>query len=252
MKRKKSIVTEVVPYKRRKLNKNYSLIRGLKRNNLIFRNIGYDKFPRKLPKFISYDINATVKNSNPYIALINGLQLGNSNQTRIGGECLMKSVEYKFICHPLYRPGANSSANAGSTFAITVVYDNSPTGTLPGVSTGTQAIFNGNYPHDLPLFDMSDRYTILLNEIYEPKNISEYTNQSVGTTTIFQVDFSTTGERYRKFALRSKFNANDVGDITDFNTGAMYLIIRSDSLTGSGFDNSILVDIDVRVRFVDV
>lgn len=212
-------------------------------------------FPKKIPKFLGYDFNQVVSYTNPYIACINATQQGNTNNTRIGGEALMTSVQYKAVVHPNSRPSQSvggGACNQVCAYSISIVYDKSPQGALPSVAGTNTSIFNGTGPHDLPLFDMSDRYVIIMNEVFTPQVTSVYNVQTSGSTAVAAIDWVGVHEKYKKISLRSKFNVNDNGNITDFNIGAIYLILRCDDTLGSIFDNRAYFNIDTRVRFKDV
>lgn len=225
---------------------------GSKKNQLLWANKYIDRFPKKLPKFISLDINSNPNTTTPKLYLLNGLVTGSTNQTRIGNECLFKSVQYKASIQPNSRPNAGALCQQMCTIGISVIYDKAPQGALPAVNGTATSIFNGALPHDLPNFDMSDRYTIVLNEIFSPPTTSYFQYNTVGSTQYNCIDYSYGIEKFRKMALRSKFNINDNGDITDFNIGALYLVLRTTgAVSGLTYDNTPLIDIDVRTRFVD-
>lgn len=223
-------------------------------NSLKFANI-YN-IPRKMPKFIGYDLSGVVNTTTnaTAIQLVNGLAEGTTNETRIGQNCLFKSVEIKAVVRPRYPPSGSGPQNIQvPAIAVTIVYDKKPERVLPTISGSADSIFNGSDPWDLPLFSNNERYVIIANEMFTPENPAQYYVQGSGSTIICQIDYSYTIARYYKMALKGEFNAGNTGGISDFNTGALYIIYRTDATNpGSGVDNSVNIKMDSRVRFQDV
>jgi len=211
-------------------------------------------FPKKVPKFIGHDFNQTVALTSPYIYCINQVVQGTSNDTRIGSEMLMTSIQYKATICPNSRPSLGGSAACVNVpaYAISIVYDRAPQGSLPSISGATTSIFNGSSPHDLPLFDMSDRYVIVLNELFTPKAIGYFNTIVSGTTSVSVIDYNDVIEKYRKISLRTKFNSLNNGNVGDINIGALYLVVRCSEGAPFAYDNRIYANIDTRVRFKDV
>lgn len=240
MNRKALIPVGVKKRRTVKLNKN-------------FQSAYIDKFPKKIPKFIGLDINQTVTLNSPLVLLINGLTEGVTNGTRIGQEVLFKSIHVRYNIIPNTRVNNGGTAVLVPSYRVSVVYDNSPNGaTLPAYNGTNKAIFNGALPNDLPLFANSDRYQILYTEYVTPECTSTYNVISGGSTSICAIDYNIVRDAYRKIALRGKFNGGNNGDITDFNTGAIYLCISGDGGINGPYDDRGYINIDTRIRFVDV
>lgn len=248
MKRKKSVSGSQLVL----INKNKKRKMEAKKDPLIFANKYFDKFPKKLPKFLSWDINANPTASVPLLYLLNNTVTGSTNQTRLGNEIMLNSIQYKTICKENSAPNNGAKCQELCTFCISIIYDKAPQGALPAVNGTSTSIFNGALPHDLPNFDMSDRYTIILNELFTAEAVSYFQYNTVGTTQYNCISWRKNIEKFRKMKLRTKYNINTNNDITDFNIGALYLVLRTDgAISGLTYDNTPLIDIDLRVRFED-
>jgi len=226
-----------------------------KLNALYFSEKIIKEVPYKVQKYVGFDIAQQVDSSTPHVLLINSLIQGTTNNTRIGNAINIQSVQMKLLITPTSRPSniGTGLCNSSNCIKLSIVYDKQPTGVLPTYNGATTSIFNGLKPTDLPQISMSGRFTILYTMMYTPNAISFYNVQTGGTTSISCVDYCISDEVFRKIALPAKFNGNDVGDITDFNEGAIYLCLTgANPVAGSGVNNTSQVICDTRVRFTDV
>lgn len=129
-----------------------------------------------------------------------------------------------------YHLDQGSSPTSGCTVRQVVIYDKQANGVAP---TPT-AVFNTD-DHNSPLnLDNRDRFIVLSDVITSPITLGG--------------SYATSGTYNRKFNLETIFNNNGAGDITDINTGSIYLFVAQ---SNAAFGVTLGQSTRIRLRFLD-
>jgi len=161
------------------------------------------------------------------ITLFNGLVQGLDNVNRIGRQVTNKSIYQRMTINV----GAGAAANQNLRLMLMWVKDPSQTAptltTVFGTATpGVNQMMNLNYRND---------YVVLLDKTYTLSPLSG------GPSCRFD-------KIYKKCNMKTIYNANNTGGISDIEAGALYIVLLSDvAIAGNGPN----VTIQSRVRFVD-
>jgi len=162
------------------------------------------------------------------ITCLNLLAQGTTAVTRIGRSILMKSIQAR-----LWIKREDVTTTTVQSIRCALFYDKQVNGAAPVVSdfwvSGT-----GNSPTWLRNLNNTDRFYCLYDKVY---NLD-----GAGGSTVLSDDV------YRAINLPVLYKDTTVGDITDVQTGALWMVYAG--MTAAGADD-IDVQIQARVRFTD-
>lgn len=185
------------------------------------------RMPNSEQKYINSSIdNISITRDGTGLFLMNGVDQGTSNSTRVGNQISMTSIAIDLAVQ----------ATIATSLRISIVYDKQPNKAIWSASDLFTAISTYFYPWSqrAPLY--KDRFVVLKNFFFDinpnitstvfQKTIKKYINLPKGTPTIF---------------------AGSGADITSITGGSVYLYIASS--TGSA--NQCNVYGSTRIRFMD-
>lgn len=185
-------------------------------------------------KNITFTKSSTISTATSDITLINGLQQGTTDSTRVGDDVRFKSL---FIRMAILQ---NSLGGTSQPIRIIVLRDNQSNGAAP---SGTNILTNANdYLSPLNL-DYSRRFKIL-----KDKMISVHQNGSAMQLLKWYFDLDkqqthTGGKGSTQH--RTDYGLGNAGTVADISTGAYYIVFLSNSADGP------IVEYTSRMRYVD-
>lgn len=172
-------------------------------------------------------------------ALLNGLSLGTSAITRIGRVINMKSLHIKF--EVVGAPFSQSPVAAMTTVRCMIIYDLQPNGSAPAVGDVLEVTTAGYQSVSSTALKYGSRFKILMDKRWKLNNQLASATTSYTFSELFD-------EQYIKMNLKTQYANSNNGDITDIDTGSLYLFITSDA--DSAVDNGVLL-FYARLRFTD-
>jgi len=160
------------------------------------------------------------------LALLNGLDRGDDDGSRIGRKCTMKSLELRGV--------AKATVDTGLAQAIRVIvfYDSQTNAAAPGITD----VVNTADAVTLRNMNGSSRFKILVDSY-------DVLNDAAGDDrrpAFFH--------EYRKFSLPMQFNNGDAGTVADIVCGSVYLITLGELAAGATAGAG---TIRTRIRYVD-
>lgn len=200
---------------------------------------GVIKSTYTIPELKYKDLNASgAVPGNGTFTLLNGLTLGTSAVTRIGRQIVIKSIHMKFDITGAY-------FSVGPTLPSTmcramIIFDSQPNGTTPNVSDLLEDTTTGLQALASTALRYSGRFKILYDKRWVVNN-----NLAATTTATWSQIFD---EVYLKVNLKCNYANTSNGDVTDIDTGALWLFLTSDSGATANNPDVLLYN---RIRFVD-
>lgn len=178
------------------------------------------------------------------LTLLNGIKSGSGFYNRIGSKIGMKSLSLNIA---IIWKGANGSAT-GEYLRLMVVYDrqvNHSSPTQPTICAGYDK--NGTASTSLmspinPIY--RDRFLILLDQFFWFSD----TSTSGGLNTILPGPRVPIKKFFKLRGLETTFNSGTAGDVTDIETGALFLVAGS-SLAAT--PTGLKIQVSARLRFYD-
>lgn len=170
-------------------------------------------------------------NTNADFVCVNCVQEGPASHNRIGRKIFMKSLRIKGFARMAITPSSGSYRHP--QLRQVVIYDKSPTGTMPTWNTifgvtddaGAETCPNVLCP---PRYDNMQRFTLLSDQVIDFSDVAPFTS---GVTTWIEQAF----DHYiplknLEATFKSTTNPGVVGDLA---TGALYIAYRTTSTVGS-------------------
>lgn len=201
-----------------------------KKKQTLFKSVSLRSARKNEKKYFSSTLVAQTVTNTGLVSSIFQPTLGSSVSDRTANVVTVISLNMRYDIFI----AANN--NIPYSINVSIIYDKSPNGvTVPTLTGDAGSIYNGDQPHDNTLIANHDRFVTLYSDDIVLKNVSGLTGYIVDTYLKSQ---------YLKLALPSKFRQNN-GNITDFNSGAFYLIVRNTNSYG------ITLNFDSKFGFYD-
>jgi len=188
-------------------------------------------------KYVDTIASGSVSGAGAY-SLLNGLNLGTSAITRVGRQIMMKSFHLKLLMSGA--TFAQTPTAPMSAVRIMVVYDLQPNGVTPAASDLLENATTGNQVVSSTALRYAGRFKILFDKRYNLNN-----QLAATTTTTFSEVFD---EMYQKINLKTIYANTNNGDITDIDTGAMFLFLTTESGAAA---NDPIAQFYMRIRYTD-
>lgn len=190
--------------------------------------------PKLAPSTNYFDVAYTSYQGNTTgsIALLNTIPNGTTQQTRIGKDIRLKSIEVRGI--------VNSEASTLiSQSAWMLVYDRRPGTALPVIQDVLTNVIWSAFPND----DNVNRFKILCRE--------DYVNVGSGTVPVTDTAAENVHKYYKVPAKYAKvaYKSLGTGAIADIDEGAVYLIVVGGNSAGAA---DTTISLAFRTRFFDV
>lgn len=152
-------------------------------------------------------------------ALLNGLNLGTSSITRVGRNINIKSIHIKFEVEGA--PFSGTPTTVTSVCRAMIVFDMQPNGATPLVGDLLENTTSGVQTTSSTAMRYGARFKILYDKRWVLNN-----QITASTSTTWSQIFD---EIYLKVNLKCTYSNTNNGDITDIDSGALYLFLTSDS-----------------------
>lgn len=183
--------------------------------------------------------------TNADMVCVNCVQEGPGNHNRTGRKIFMKSLRIKGFARLAVTPATSSYRHP--QLRQVVIYDKSPTSTLPTWNTifgttddtGSETCPNVLCP---PRYDNMQRFTVLSDQVIDFSDVAPF---GAGTVWIEQAFDHYIPLKNLETTFKSTSNPGVVGDIS---TGALYIAYRTTSLVAS-FGAEIQTLAAARLRF---
>jgi len=165
-------------------------------------------------------------NSTGSLTLINAVNKGLTDTSRIGTKIRIVSINLRGFC------AVTPTTGVDQIHRIMLVVDGAPNGALPAL--GDILLVNNTYsfadPQQIPRFKILFDKTVDLNNTAESGSIHSF---RATVNTPFEVHF----------------NSNSLGDIRDFVSGALYIVLIGSSTAGATAGS---VNYNTRVLYTDL
>jgi len=159
---------------------------------------------------------------------MNATAQGVTSITRLGRSILMKSIQAK-----LWIKREDVTTTTVQSVRCAIFYDKQVNGAAPVITDFyTSAV--GNSPTWLRNLNNTDRFYCLWDKVY---NLD-----GAGGTTVVSDDF------FKKINLPVLYKDTTAGDVTDMQTGALWLVYAGNTAAGT---DDMDVQIQTRVRYTD-
>jgi hypothetical protein len=200
---------------------------------------GVIKSTYTVPELKYKDVSAagTVTAAGAFI-LTNGLNLGTSAVTRVGRQIMMKSFHIKLVMAGA--PFSSTPTSPSSLIRVMVVFDAQPNGTAPATSDLLEDASSGVGIVSSTALKYSGRFKILWDKRWV------LVNSLTATTTADLTEQY--DEKYMKINLKTIYANTNNGDITDIETGALWIFLTTESGTTA---NQPVLQYYFRIRYVD-
>lgn len=165
--------------------------------------------------------------------LCNGLAQGAGPNNRLGRKILMKSIYVRATHY------CTAAASVSGPLRMIVVYDKQTNGAFPTATAANvvSSPLTTDHINSSNNLGCADRYITIFDKLFPP--VAGATNPGAPQAA--------TKKCYRKINLEQVFNTGNIGDITDINSGAVYIAFCSAGFNATGS----VVDYMVRTRFED-
>lgn len=202
------------------------------------------------------NFNDVVYNTAPTVVasslrLLNGLQVGAAANQRVGRKITIKSVQIRGEMQHRYDWDTDNAANqdnAGFIGRLVLVWDRQPNKVAP-IITDVMVSASGI---SLTNLDNRNRFQILWDKCWGSPNTFALAPSTHATTTNKQVSGGAICfKKYKKLNLTTIYNSGNVGDITDINTGALYLVAMSTANNTNAPAEVCNFDLSCRIRFIE-
>lgn len=205
--------------------------------------INFAKKPGMNPEMKACDVSGTMTLDNNtsgsnHTLLANGLIQGTDRYNRIGRRINVKSINVKFYIYT----SAVAPAVIDDLLRFALVWDEQPTGTLPVIS---------DYWQDVSRLGVASTNLLSHNNLNNTARFRMLRTLEVPINAELQATETNKGRSFVEWNVKMnhicQYNAGNTGTLTDFTTGAIYLI-------GWGNNSAVAqwsADAAIRLKYLD-